>query len=149
MKSSLHIIESNSLYGLSDSYEYEIAECIYDRIKSLKNEKYIVVKDKKAGILDGNGKIVPGCDEQATITIANIYKSIPRLKVETFTSIKVAEAAKLMENTQRDILIALPNEYLDFCTQISIDINDVIAEATQNGISHKSILDLSEDIVLV
>ena len=29
MKSSLHIIESNSLYGLSDSYEYEIAECIY------------------------------------------------------------------------------------------------------------------------
>lgn len=108
MKSSLHIIESNSLYGLSDSYEYEIAECIYDRIKSLKNEKYIVVKDKKAGILDGNGKIVPGCDEQATITIANIYKSIPRLKVETFTSIKVAEAAKLMENTQRDILIAFP-----------------------------------------
>ena len=77
------------------------------------------------------------------------HKSIPRLKVETFTSIKVAEAAKLMENTQRDILIAFPNEYLDFCTQIGIDINDVIAEATQNGISHKSILDLSEDIVLV
>lgn len=58
MKSSLHIIESNSLYGLSDSYEHEIVECVYDRIKSLKNGKYIVVKDKKAGILDSNGKIL-------------------------------------------------------------------------------------------
>lgn len=46
--------------------------------------------------------------------IANIYKTIPGLKVETVASIKIAEAAKLMENTQRDILIAFANEYLKF-----------------------------------
>ena len=74
-------------------------------------------------------KIVAGCDEQTKKKIANIYKTIPGLKVETVASIKIAEAAKLMENTQRDILIAFANEYSDFCTQIGVDINDVIASA--------------------
>lgn len=74
-------------------------------------------------------KIVAGCDEQTTKKIANNYKTIPGLKVETVANIKVAEAAKLMENTQRDILIAFANEYSDFCTQIGVDINDVIAAA--------------------
>lgn len=74
-------------------------------------------------------KIVAGCDEQTKKKIANIYKTIPGLKVETVASIKIAEAAKLMENTQRDILIAFANEYSDFCTQIGVDINDVIAAA--------------------
>lgn len=75
-------------------------------------------------------KIVAGCDEQTTIKIADIYKSIPGLKVKMVASIKVAEAAKLMENTQRDILIAFANEYSEFCTQIGININDVIAAAS-------------------
>lgn len=43
MKSSLYIIGSYSLYGLSDSYEHEIVECVYDRIKPLKNGKYNLV----------------------------------------------------------------------------------------------------------
>ena len=75
-------------------------------------------------------KIVAGCDEQTTIKIADIYKSIPGLKVKTVASIKVAEAAKLMENTQRDILIAFANEFSDFCRKIDININDVIAAAS-------------------
>ncbi len=75
-------------------------------------------------------KIVAGCDEQTTIKIADVYKSIPGLKVKMVDCIKVAEAAKLMENTQRDILIAFANEYSDFCTQIGININDVIAAAS-------------------
>lgn len=75
-------------------------------------------------------KIVAGCNEQATIKIADIYKSIPGLKVETVASIRVAEAAKLMENTQRDLLIAFANEYSEFCSQIGINIDDVIAAAS-------------------
>lgn len=75
-------------------------------------------------------KIVAGCNEQATIKITDIYKSIPGLKVKTVASIKVAEAAKLMENTQRDILIAFANEFSDFCRKIDININDVIAAAS-------------------
>lgn len=47
MKSSLYIIGSYSLYGLSDSYEHEIVECVYDRIKPLKNGKYNLVTKKK------------------------------------------------------------------------------------------------------
>lgn len=75
-------------------------------------------------------KIVSGCDEQTTIKIADIYKSIQGLKVEKVASIKVAEAAKLMENTQRDILIAFANEYSTFCEQIGINIDDVISAAS-------------------
>lgn len=88
-------------------------------------------KDKIAGIFNSDGKSVAGCEEQTTIKIANIYKPNPRLKVETVTSIKVVETAKLMENTQQDMLIAFTNEYLDFCTQIGIDIHDVITAATK------------------
>lgn len=75
-------------------------------------------------------KIVAGCDKQTTIKIAEIYKSIPGIKVKTVASIKVAEAAKLMENSQRDLLIAFANEYSEFCTQIGININDVIVAAS-------------------
>ena len=75
-------------------------------------------------------KIIAGCDEQTTIKIADIYKSIPGLKVKTVASIKVAEATKLMENTQRDILIAFANEYSEFCAKMNININDVIEAAS-------------------
>lgn len=52
MKTTLHIIENSKLYGLADNNEIEIVECIYDNIKHLKSGKYIVIKDKMAGILD-------------------------------------------------------------------------------------------------
>lgn len=75
-------------------------------------------------------KIVAGCDVTTTENIAEIYGSIPNLKVETVASIKVAEAAKLMENTQRDILIAFANEYAEFCSKMGISIYDVINAAS-------------------
>lgn len=58
MKSILHKIESNNLFGLADNYNIEIVECVYDRIRPLTNGKYIVVKDKMAGILNSYGKII-------------------------------------------------------------------------------------------
>ena len=58
MKTPLHIIGNNKLYGLADSNEIEIVECVYDNIKHLKSGKYIVIKDKMAGILDERGKIL-------------------------------------------------------------------------------------------
>ena len=48
----------NKLYGLADSNEIEIVECVYDNIKHLKSGKYIVIKDKMAGVLDERGKIL-------------------------------------------------------------------------------------------
>lgn len=58
MKNILHIIESNNLFGLADNYNIKIVECVYDKIKLLANGKYIVIKDKIAGILDGDGSIL-------------------------------------------------------------------------------------------
>ena len=58
MKSILHIIESNNLFGLADNHNIEIVECVYDKITPLTNGKYIVIKDKMAGILDSEGKIL-------------------------------------------------------------------------------------------
>lgn len=75
-------------------------------------------------------KIVAGCDMNTTERIASIYESIKGLRVHRAVSIKVAEAAKLMENTQRDILIAFANEYSEFCDKIGISIEDVIATAS-------------------
>ena len=75
-------------------------------------------------------KVVAGCDEVTTEKIAEIYESIPNLIVEKAKSIKVAEAAKLMENTQRDILITFANEYAEFCSKIGISIYDVIKAAS-------------------
>lgn len=58
MKTTLHIIGNSKLYGLADNNEIEIVECVYDNIKHLKSGKYLVIKDKMAGILDKRGKIL-------------------------------------------------------------------------------------------
>ena len=80
--------------------------------------------------LNNTIKIVAGCDSNTTERIATIYESIKGLRVDRAVSIKVAEAAKLMENTQRDILIAFANEYSEFCAKIGSSIEDVIATAS-------------------
>lgn len=43
---------------MADSNGIEVVECVYDNIKHLKSSKYIVIKDKMAGILDERGKIL-------------------------------------------------------------------------------------------
>ena len=55
-------------------------------------------------------KIVSGSDEEALENIAQIYSAIVQPGVYRASSIKVAEAAKILENTQRDLNIALMNE---------------------------------------
>lgn len=54
----LQIIQDNNLYGLANSFNQEVVECIYDQIKPLKNGLFKVIKDKMAGLLDENGKIL-------------------------------------------------------------------------------------------
>lgn len=58
MKNNLHIIEQDNLYGLADVNNHEVVECIYDQIKPLKSGKFIVLKDKMAGILSNEGIIL-------------------------------------------------------------------------------------------
>lgn len=75
--------------------------------------------------LGNTAKIVSGSNEEALHYIASLYESIIDAPVVKASSIKVAEAAKMYENVQRDILIALANEYSDYCNKEGIDIFEV------------------------
>jgi len=70
-------------------------------------------------------KIVSGLDEEALEDISAVYGSIIE-KIYPASSIKVAEAAKLVENTQRDINIAFMNELSMVFHQMGIDTEDVV-----------------------
>ncbi len=75
-------------------------------------------------------KITSGsCDETAT-KVDSLYKSIIEAGTFKASSIKVAEAAKCLENTQRDINIALMNELSQMCDVMDIDTNSVIEAAS-------------------
>jgi UDP-N-acetyl-D-galactosamine dehydrogenase len=74
-------------------------------------------------------KVVSGCDEESLDVIAETYKIIVEPGVHKASSIKVAEAAKIIENTQRDVNIALMNELSIIFSRIGINTYDVLEAA--------------------
>ena len=74
-------------------------------------------------------KIVSGSDEEALDIIAEIYESIIDAGVYRAPSIKVAEAAKVIENSQRDINIAFVNELSIIFSRMGIDTQEVLKAA--------------------
>ena len=74
-------------------------------------------------------KIVSGEDEATTQVLAGLYGSVVQAGVHLAPSIKVAEAAKVLENTQRDLNIALMNEFAIICSLLEIRTTDVLAAA--------------------
>lgn len=76
--------------------------------------------------LENIKKIVSGTDEEALEEITNIYTLIIKAGVFPVSSIKVAEAAKVVENSQRDINIAFMNELAIVFDYMGIDTNEVI-----------------------
>ncbi|HEY9662637.1 MAG TPA: nucleotide sugar dehydrogenase [Allocoleopsis sp.] len=74
-------------------------------------------------------KVVAGEDEAALTRIAQVYESIIEAGVHRTTSIKVAEMAKAIENTQRDLNIALMNEVALICDRLDIRTYDVLQAA--------------------
>lgn len=73
------------------------------------------------------GKVVSGDNEKTTKSIEQLYASVLEAPVYRATSIKVAEASKVVENTQRDINIAFMNELAMLFDHIGINTNDVLA----------------------
>ncbi len=74
-------------------------------------------------------KVVSG-DDQATLnTVGDLYESVITAGVHRATSIKVAEAAKVIENTQRDLNIALMNELAIIFDKLGIDTLEVLQAA--------------------
>ena len=74
-------------------------------------------------------KIVSGSDEEALDLVAGVYGSIIEAGIHRAPSIKVAEAAKVIENTQRDLNISLMNELSIIFDRLGIDTQEVLEAA--------------------
>jgi UDP-N-acetyl-D-galactosamine dehydrogenase len=74
-------------------------------------------------------KVVSGQDVETLEIVARVYESVVTAGVHRAASIKVAEAAKVIENTQRDLNIALMNELALIFDRMGIDTNDVLEAA--------------------
>ena len=74
-------------------------------------------------------KIVSGMDEETLDTIAKVYELVVEAGVYRAQSIKVAEAAKVIENSQRDINIAFMNELSIIFNKMGIDTQSVLKAA--------------------
>ena len=74
-------------------------------------------------------KVVSGCDAESLEEIAKTYEIIVKAGVYKESSIKVAEAAKIIENTQRDVNIALMNELSIIFNKMGINTYDVLEAA--------------------
>lgn len=71
-------------------------------------------------------KVVSGCDAESLDVIAKVYEIVVKAGVHKASSIKVAEAAKIIENTQRDVNIALMNELSIIFNKMGINTYEVI-----------------------
>lgn len=74
-------------------------------------------------------KIVSGMDEETLDTVAHVYELVVEAGVYRAESIKVAEAAKVIENSQRDINIAFMNELSIIFNRMEIDTKSVLDAA--------------------
>ncbi len=74
-------------------------------------------------------KVVSGCCDESLDQIAKVYELVVRAGVHRASSIKVAEAAKIIENTQRDLNIALMNELSIIFNKLKINTFDVLDAA--------------------
>ncbi len=74
-------------------------------------------------------KVTSGCDEESAENIAKIYELIIKAGVHRASSIKVAESAKIIENTQRDINIAFMNELSIIFNRLGVNTYEVLEAA--------------------
>ena len=83
----------------------------------------------KVHTLESVVKIVAGSDHMTTALLAELYGKIVSAGVHVTSSIMVAEAAKVIENTQRDLNIALMNELAIIFNSLGIDTGEVLRAA--------------------
>jgi len=83
----------------------------------------------KVHTVDKIVKVVSGQDAETLDTVAQVYGAVVTAGIHRASSIKVAEAAKVIENTQRDLNIALMNELAIIFNKLDIPTRDVLAAA--------------------
>ena len=83
----------------------------------------------KVHTIENITKVVSGCDKESLEVIANVYSIIVKAGIHKASSIKVAEAAKIIENSQRDLNIALMNELSIIFDKMGINTYEVLEAA--------------------
>ena len=96
----------------------------------------INVGDKKHKLVNVK-KIVSGSNQKTLDLLSKIYSKIIKAGIYKATSIKVAEAAKVIENVQRDLNIALMNEISIIFSKLKLNTKDVIDAAATKWNFHK------------
>lgn len=133
VKGSIVVYESTVYPGTTE----EICIPILEKVSGLKygidfkvgySPERINPGDKK-NMLTNIVKIVSGCDNDSLDIIANVYETIIKAGIYRAPNIKVAEAAKVIENSQRDINIAFMNELAIVFNSMGIDTNEVLKAA--------------------
>ncbi len=133
MKGSIVVYESTVFPGVTE----EICVPILERESGLKCGEDFKVGYSPERINPGDKihrletitKIVSGMDEEALDLIAKVYELVVEAGVYRAESIKVAEAAKIIENCQRDINIAFMNELSIIFNKMGIDTQNVLNAA--------------------
>jgi UDP-N-acetyl-D-galactosamine dehydrogenase len=132
-KGSIVVYESTVYPGVTE----EIAVPILEEVSGLKcgidfkvgySPERINPGDK-VHTVDKIIKVVSGQDAETLETVAQVYEIVVTVGVHRAASIKVAEAAKVIENTQRDLNIALMNELALIFGKMNIPTRDVLAAA--------------------
>lgn len=129
-KNAVIIFESTVFPGCTE----EICIPILEKNSNLKLNKDFFVGYSPERINPGDSvhtfekinKVVSGSSEKSLNFIYKLYKSVINAKVHKAASIKVAEASKVIENTQRDINIALMNELSEICSKLGIKTSEVL-----------------------
>lgn len=132
-KGDIVVYESTVYPGVTEEYCVPILE----KISGLKCGQDFTVGYSPERINPGDKmrtfttilKIVSGQDDKTLDIVANVYASVVTAGVYRASSIKVAEAAKVIENTQRDLNIALMNELAVLFNRMDIDTVDVLEAA--------------------
>ncbi len=75
-------------------------------------------------------KVVSAQDARTLDIVSEVYGSVVKAGIHRAPSIRVAEAAKVIENTQRDLNIAFMNELSAICAELGLDTGDVLAAAS-------------------
>ena len=132
-KKNLIIYESTMYPGLTD----EILIPLIEKKSKLKINKDFLVGYSPERVSPGESKrnlvnikkIISGSNIKAKLQVAKIYKKIIKAGIYSAKSIKVAEAAKILENMQRDVNISLINEVSIIFNKLKINTFDVLDAA--------------------
>ena len=79
--------------------------------------------------LDSITKITAGSQPKIADWVNNLYGSIIKAGTHKVSNIKIGEAAKIIENVQRDVNIALMNEFAMLFSKLDLDSNEILEAA--------------------